>query len=174
MSTGAPDQRPPEEKPRRVIRIELSPSTLILLALFIPGLWVMSRILPVFLVLASALIIAGSVSPAVRFLEARSVSRNLGIAIVFSGLTVAALLFITLTIPALIAQVTNLFGQQAAMRERLAGWLEGFQLTNPLANVIRYLHVGDLVTVTVSSVLELSGNVVAIFAYILSAVFLAL
>ncbi|WP_170842848.1 AI-2E family transporter [Pseudomonas panipatensis] len=174
MSTGAPDERPPEEKPRRVIRIELSARTLILLALIIPGLWVLNRILPVVLVLVSALIIVGSVSPAVRFFEARRISRGLGIAIVFSGLMLASVLFITLTIPALIAQVSSLVDQQAAMRERLAGWLEGFHLTNPLADMLRELRVGDLVTLSVSSVLELSGSVVAIFAYILSAVFLAL
>jgi predicted PurR-regulated permease PerM len=85
VSTGAPDERPPEEKLRRVIRIELSARTLILLALIIPGLWVLNRILPVVLVLVSALIIVGSVSPAVRFFEARRISRGLGIAIVFSG-----------------------------------------------------------------------------------------
>lgn len=174
VSTGAPDERPPEEKPRRVIRIELSARTLILLALIIPGLWVLNRILPVVLVLVSALIIVGSVSPAVRFFEARRISRGLGIAIVFSGLMLASVLFITLTIPALIAQVSSLVDQQAAMRERLAGWLEGFHLTNPLADMLRELRVGDLVTLSVSSVLELSGSVVAIFAYILSAVFLAL
>lgn len=174
VSTGAPYERPPEEKPRRVIRIELSARTLILLALIIPGLWVLNRILPVVLVLVSALIIVGSVSPAVRFFEARRISRGLGIAIVFSGLMLASVLFITLTIPALIAQVSSLIDQQAAMRERLAGWLEGFHLTNPLADMLRELRVGDLVTLSVSSVLELSGSVVAIFAYILSAVFLAL
>lgn len=174
VSTGAPDERPPEEKPRRVIRIELSARTLILLALIIPGLWVLNRILPVVLVLVSALIIVGSVSPAVRFFEARRISRGLGIAIVFSGLMLASVLFITLTIPALIAQVSSLVDQQAAMRERLAAWLEGFHLTNPLADMLRELRVGDLVTLSVSSVLELSGSVVAIFAYILSAVFLAL
>lgn len=174
VPTGAPDERPPEEKPRRVIRIELSLRTLTLLALIIPGLWVLNRILPAVLVLVSALIIVGSVSPAVRFFEARRISRGLGIAMVFSGLMLASVLFITLTIPALIAQVSSLVDQQAAMRERLAGWLEGFHLTNPLADMLRHLRVGDLVTLTVSSVLELSGSVVAICAYILSAVFLAL
>ncbi|WP_207884553.1 AI-2E family transporter [Pseudomonas sp. 30_B] len=174
MSTAAPDQRPPEEPRRRVIRLEIAPRTLVLLALTLPGLWVLSRILPVVLVLVSALIIVGSVSPAVRYFEARNMRRTLAIAIVFCGLTMAGGLFITLTIPALMAQATNLLHQQEGMRERLAERLEGYQLTTLLADRIRDLHVGDLVTVSASSVLELSGNVMAIFAYILSAVFLAL
>lgn len=172
--TSGPDERPPEEERRRVVRIEFSSRTLILLILIIPGLWVLNRILPVVLVLVAALIIVGTVSPAVRWLEERRMRRGLGIAIVFAGLVVATVLFITMTIPALIAQATSLLDQVPILRERLADWLEGFPLTSPLADMLRYLRVADLVTVTVENALEFSGSVVAIVAYILSSVFLAL
>lgn len=174
VSTGGPDERPPEEGRRRVIRIEFAPRTLVILILLIPGLWVLRRLMPVLLVLVAALIIVGTVSPAVRWFEQRRMRRGLGVAIVFTGLLVATVLFITMTIPALIEQATNLVDQEPILRERLADWLEGFKLTSPLADLLRDLRVGDVVTVTVSNALEFSGNVVAIVAYILSSVFLAL
>jgi len=174
QSTGGPDERPPEEERRRVIRIEFAPRTLVILTLLIPGLWVLSQLLPVLLVLVAALIIVGTVSPAVRWFEERRLRRGLGIAIVFSGLMVATVLFITMTIPALIEQATDLVDQEPVLRERLADWLESFQLTSPLADMLRDLRVGDVVTVTVANALEFSGDVAAIVAYTLSSVFLAL
>lgn len=173
-STGGPDERPPEEDQRRVIRIEFAPRTLVILTLLIPGLWVLSRLLPVLLVLVSALILVGTMSPAVRWFEERGLRRGLGIAIVFTGIMVAAVLFITLTIPALIEQVTSLVDQEPILRDQLADWLEGFKLASPLADMLRNLRVRDVVTVNVSTALELSGSVVAIVTYILSSVFLAL
>ncbi len=80
--TSGPDERPPEEARRRMIRIELAPRTLVILTLLIPGLWVLSRLMPVLLVLVLALIIVGTVSPAVRWLEERGMRRGVGIAIV--------------------------------------------------------------------------------------------
>jgi predicted PurR-regulated permease PerM len=171
---NGPDERPPEEDRHRVIRIELSPRTLIILVLLMPGLWVLDRLLPVLLVLVAALIIVGTVSPALRWLEDRHMRRGLGIAIVFSGLVLVTVLFITMTIPALIAQATDLLEQEPVLQARLADWLEGFQLTSPLADMLRDLRVGDLITVTVANAIELSRSVVATFTYILSSVFLAL
>jgi predicted PurR-regulated permease PerM len=134
----------------------------------------LNQLLPVILVLVAALIIVGTISPAVRWFEERRMRRGLGIAIVFTGLVVATILVITLTIPSLFAQATNLLDQEPALRARLAEWLEGSNLTSPLAELLRNLHVGDLVTVTASDAIEFSRRVAAIFAYIMSSVFLAL
>jgi predicted PurR-regulated permease PerM len=144
------------------------------LALLIPGLWVLNRLLPVVLVLVAALIIVGTVSPAVRWLEERRMRRGLGIAIVFTGLVVVTVLVITMTIPSLFAQATNLLDQEPALQARLANWLAGSNLTSPLAELLRNLHSSDLVTVTASDAIEFSRRVVAIFAYVMSSVFLAL
>jgi predicted PurR-regulated permease PerM len=157
-----------------VIRIEPSPGTIIALLLLIAGLWVLNRLLPVVLVLVAALIIVGTISPAVRWLEERRMRRGLGIAIVFAALLVVTVLVITMTIPSLMAQVTSLLDQEPALRARLANWLAGSHLTSPLAELLRKVHSGDLVRMATSNAIELSTRVVAIFAYILSSVFLAL
>ena len=90
------------------MRIELSLSTMITLVLVFAGLWVITRLLPVVLVLVAALIIVGTLSPAVQWLEARRLRRGLSIAIVFTTLLVITLFVVTLTLPELLAQVTSL------------------------------------------------------------------
>jgi predicted PurR-regulated permease PerM len=87
---------------------------------------------------------------------------------------VLTVLFITLTIPSLMTQVINLLEQEPALHSRLVTWLEGSHLTSPLAELLRNVHPGDLVTMATSDPIEFSRRVVAIFAYILSSVFLAL
>ena len=80
MTAQGPAEIPPKDEPPRVIRIEPSPGLLTLLILLIAGLWVLNRLLPVVLVLVAALVIVGTISPAVRWLEERRMRRGLGIA----------------------------------------------------------------------------------------------
>ena len=126
------------------------------------------------MVLVAALVIVGTVSPAVRWLEERRMSRFQGIAIVFTGLLLVTVLFVTMTIPSVMAQVTNLLEQEPILRARLANWLDGSQLTTPLAELLRNVDPNYLVNVAVSNALEFSRRVLTIFAYIMSSVFLAL
>ena len=174
MPTQRPAEFPSKNDRPRVIRIEFSPPTLILLVILIPGLWVLNRLLPVVLVLVAALSIVGMISPAVRWLEERRMRRGLGIAIVFIGLVVITVLVITMTIPSLFAQAMNLLDQEPALQARLADWLADSHLTSPLAELLRNLRFGDLVTVTAADAIEFSRRLFAIFAYIMSSVFLAL
>ena len=174
MPNQGPPGSPLKENRPRVIRIEPSPGTIIALLLIIGGLWVLNRLLPVVLVLVAALIIVGTISPAVRWLEERPMRRGFGIAIVFTALVVVTVLIITLTIPSLITQVTNLLDQEPALRARLAHWMAGSHLTSPLADLLRNVQSGDLVRLAASNAYEYSSRAIAIFAYILSSVFLAL
>jgi predicted PurR-regulated permease PerM len=157
-----------------VIRIEPAPGAIIAVLLIIVGLWVLNQLLPVVLVLVAALIIVGTISPAVEWFEERRLRRGLGIAIVFTALLAVTVLFITITIPSLIAQLISLVDQEPALRARLTNWLAGSHLTSPLAELLRKVHSGDLVRMAASNAIEFSTRVVAIFAYILSSVFLAM
>jgi predicted PurR-regulated permease PerM len=157
-----------------VVRIEFSPRTIIILILFIAVLWVLNQLLPVVLVLLAALLIVGTLSPAIRWLEKRRMSRGLGIALVFTGLLVVTVLFITMTIPSLVEQVSSLLDQGPALQARLANRLADFHLTSPLAELLRNLRPSDLVKITTSDAIDFSRRVVAVFAYIMSSIFLAL
>lgn len=163
-----------KEKSSRVIRIEPSPRTIIVLLLLIAGLWMLSRLLPVVLVLVAALIIVGTMSPTVRWLEERRMRRGLGIGIVFAALMVVTALIITLTIPTLIEQATDLLDQEPALRARLAQRLAGSHLTSPLAELLRNVHSGDFIRMAATNAYEYSTRAIAVFAYSLSSIFLAL
>jgi putative heme transporter len=162
-----------EHRPR-IIRLEFPAGSLFGLLLMVAGLWLLSRLLPVVLVLVAALIIVGTVSPAVRWLELRRVRRGAGIAIVFAALTMVSVLLITTTIPSLMAQATNLLDQEPVLRASLSHSLSGSHLTSPLAELLRKVHSGDLARFAASNALEYSTRAIAIVAYVLSAVFLAL
>ena len=73
----------------RSVRIELAPWTIVALLLVAAGLWLLFRLWPVVLVLVAALVVAGTLSPAVRWLEEKRIGRATGIAIVFTAFFVA-------------------------------------------------------------------------------------
>jgi predicted PurR-regulated permease PerM len=128
----------------------------------------------VVLVLVAALTIVGSMNPAVRWLEERHIRRGMSIAMIFTALMVVTVLIITLTIPSLMVQATDLLDQEPALRARLAKWLAGSHLTSPLAEVLRKVQSGDLVRLAASNAYEYSSRAIAISAGILSSIFLAL
>ncbi|MGA3200538.1 MAG: AI-2E family transporter [Halobacteriota archaeon] len=156
------------------MRFDLSPSTMITMVLVVAGLWVMIRLLPVVLVLVAALIIVGTLNPAVQWLEARRLRRGLSIAIVFTTLLVITLLVVTLTIPEILAQVTSLIEQEPALRARLVALLAGSRLTASLAEALRTIDYDTLMKSSAALAFAFSTRVLEVFAYSLGAIFLAL
>lgn len=159
---------------RRILRIELSPTTMVMVALVAAGVWMLSRLLPVLLVLVAALIIVGTVNPAVQHLEHRRVRRGAAIAIVFTALFTLTLLAITLTLPSLFSQAANLIEQEPVLRERVADFLDGSRLTAPFAESLRNIRYGALARSLVEQAFAFSTRIIEVFAYSVSAVFLAL
>ena len=165
---------PVSTRQRPLVRIELSLSTMITLVLVIAGLWVITRLLPVVLVLVAALIIVGTLSPAVQWLEARHLRRGLSIAIVFTTLLVITLLVVALTLPELLAQATSLIDQEPEVRASLVDILARSPLTARLAETLRTLQYDVLIASSGPTAVAFSTRVVEVFAYSLAAIFLAL
>ncbi len=158
----------------RVIRVEIAPWTIISVVLVIVGLWLFMRLLPVILVLVGALMIVGTLGPAVEWLERRSVHRIAAIAIVFSVLFVSTVLIFVLTIPELVNQVRSLISMEPALRERLAVWFAQSPITANLADTMRNVQYDALITSSAASVLTFFTIVVESIAYGFGAIFLAL
>jgi putative heme transporter len=163
-----------QSQPTRVIRVEMSPWTILSLVLVIAGLWIFSRLLPVALVLVGALMIVGALGPGVDWLEQRGVRRGAGIAIVFTVLTVSTVLILVLTIPELVNQVRSLIDMEPALRERLAVWFARSPLTASLADTMRNVQYDALIKSSSASVLTFFTLVVESIAYGIGAIFLAL
>ena len=158
----------------RRVTFELSPRTIVALVLVAASLWLLIRLWPVLLVVVAALVVAGTLSPAVRWLETKHVRRGAGIALVFAAFFIFALLVVALTLPALVSQATALLDHEPALRARLANVLTGSHLTAPLAHWIRGLKIDSLPGTLGTTALDFSVRVFAIAAYSLSALFLAL
>jgi len=175
----APDRRSglaqeQQARRKRVFRIEIAPWTIITLVLVIAGLWIFVRLLPVLLVLVGALMIVGTLGPAVVWLEQRGMRRRVGIAIVFSALSAATVLVFILTIPELVNQVRSLINMEPVLREDLAAWFARHPLTVNLAEAMRHVRYDALITSSAVSMLNFFSVVVESVAYGFGAIFLAL
>ncbi|MBL0313358.1 MAG: AI-2E family transporter [Holophagaceae bacterium] len=158
----------------RTVRFEMSPSMILTLILVAASLWLLVRLAPILLVLVVALLIVGTLSPAVSWLEARRVRRNLGIAFVFTLVFLAAFLLVTLTIPSLVAQLAALFEREPAFRAGMADYLARFHISAPLADWLRNIKYGAPGSTVGATAFAYSLRIFEIAAYGTSAIFLAL
>ena len=147
---------------------------MIAVVLVVAGLWVIMRLLPVVLMLVMALIIVGTLNPAVERLVARRLHRRVSIAIVFVTLLVATVLAVTLTIPKILAQVTSLIDQEPALRAGLVARLAAYPLTASLAESLRTMEYSTLLKTSSAQAFNFSTRVFEVLAYSMGAIFLAL
>jgi predicted PurR-regulated permease PerM len=176
-TTGRPAE-PQRDTGGRVrhVRFELSPKALVVLVLVIASLWLLIQLWPVLLVLIVALLVAGTLSPAVRWLEEKRVRRGFGIAIVFTIFFILALLVVFLTIPTLVSQTVALLENEPALRARLADYLADSRLSAsiPIATWLRGLKADWLTGALGATAFDYSLRVFAVVAYGFSALFLGL
>jgi len=159
---------------RPVVRIEIAPLTMVMLVLVASAVWLTIKLLPVLLVLIAALMLVGALNPAVEWLETRGTRRGGGIAIVFGLLSLIMLLLLTLTIPALGTQVSNLIEQEPVLRGRVVEFLVRYRVTASLADALRNIEYDALIKSSGAQVLAFSTRLLEIAAYSAGAFFLAL
>jgi predicted PurR-regulated permease PerM len=153
---------------------EIPAKTMLLAVAVVAGAWTVIQLLPVLLVVAVALFLVGTLNPAVEWLEAHRVKRAWGIALVFTGMLVTTVLALALTVPTLLDQVTTLAKQEPTIRDHIADTLGRWRVSAPLAESLRNVRYEALAKTAASTALAYSTRVVAIVAYTVSAVFLAL
>jgi predicted PurR-regulated permease PerM len=169
-----PERRNAAGRKPRVVRFEMSPATMIQFVLVAACIWLLIKLWPVFLVLVGALLIVGTMSPAVSWMETQRVRRGVAIGIVFILLFVVATLAVTLTIPTFLEQASALVEQEPAVRARLSGYLDRSNLTAPLANWLRHVKYAGPASDFSAAAFAFSMRVFEIAAYVASAIFLAL
>ncbi|CAN5304874.1 hypothetical protein BH11PSE11_BH11PSE11_11470 [soil metagenome] len=170
----SPDKAVPIVKPKHRLRIEIAPSSILIVFLIATGAWMLVRLLPVVLVLVTALMIVGSLNPAVQWLEERGIKRGYAIVMNFGALLLLIFLFVTLTFPALMDQVISLVQQEPKLRARLAEFLGSYPITAPFEQSLRNLQYDALMKSIQFDVLSFSKGLVEILAYGAAAFFLAL
>ncbi len=156
------------------MRFEVSPATIIALVLVAAAVWLLIRLWPVLLVLVVALLIVGTMSPAVRWLEARRIGRGKGIMIVFAAVFVLSVLVVTLTIPSLVVQAVALIEREPSLRAGLAARLARYHASAPLAAWLRNVSYYGPTSNLGTTAFTYSWRLFEIAAYGISAIFLAL
>jgi predicted PurR-regulated permease PerM len=169
-----PEHKPPTDKKTRVVRFEVSSATMIKFILVVACIWLLIRLWPVFLVLVVALLIVGTMSPTVSWMEARRVKHSLGIVIVFILFFVVVTLAMILTIPSLLVQASALIDQEPVFRAQLSDYLARSNLTAPIADWLRNVKYEAISSAISAMLFTFSMRIFEITAYSFSAIFLAL
>jgi predicted PurR-regulated permease PerM len=160
--------------PRRVVRFELAPKTMLIALLMIAAVWVLVKLLPVVLMVVAALVLVGTLNPIVSWLEAKRIGRKGAIAIVFGSAVIFAILLLFLTIPPLIAQLRGLVEREPEIRGHAVELLERLPLTKPLAEPLKNLDYGERLKSSPTTVLSATKRAIEIVAYLSASIFLAL
>ena len=142
VSDHATRLRPPVRK--RTLRIEIAPSTIVTVVAIALATALLTQLVPVILVLITGLMLVGTLSPAVEWLERHKVNRLSAIAIVFIALLVVVAALAVFTVPAFVIQVGSLVEQEPALRATLVKFLASYPLTTSLAETLRHLQYGQL------------------------------
>jgi predicted PurR-regulated permease PerM len=159
---------------KRTLRIEIATSTIAAVVLIAVGIALLTQLVPVILVLITGLMLVGTLSPAVEWLERHKIGRLTAIAIVFAALLVVVAAGAVFTVPALVIQVSSLVEQEPQLRQRLVRFLASYPLTTSLAETLRHLQYGVLFRSFSTEAIAFSKGLFEIVAYGAGSFFLAL
>ncbi|MFZ6744456.1 AI-2E family transporter [Undibacterium sp. JH2W] len=167
-------QNPSPSKEKKTIRIELARSTIIAIVAVVLGFALISQLVPVIFVLITALMLVGTLNPAVAWLERHRIRRFTSIAIIFAVLMVVLVALAVFTVPPFIAQVVSLVQQEPELRGRLIKFLAAYPLTESLADGLRHIQYAALFKSYSSEAMAFSRGFFEIIAYGAGSFFLAL
>ena len=156
-------------------RIEISYKTILAVAATIAGIWLLNLLLPIVVVILTALILVGTLNPFVGWIQRHGVNRYLAIAIVVVGCASVMVVGGLFTIPNLWDQVARTINDLPRLQGALAERLAAHHLTAPLAEAIRtFKPEKGIQTLDVKSALAASLGVVEVVGYAATAAVLAI
>ena len=130
---------PPDDRRTRTVRHthELSLRSLFSVLAVAAGLWLLARLWQILLLLVIALILAGTISPLIGWLERHHVRRTLGLGLVLLAVVLAVAALGALLLPALVAQGPALVAAAPTIQGRLADYLAGVPTLAGGADAVR-------------------------------------
>jgi predicted PurR-regulated permease PerM len=173
LLTDHPSRKAARDR-KRTIRIAIAPSTLVTIVLMAVGVALLTQLVPVILVLITALMLVGTLNPGVEWLERHKVRRFAAIAIVFTTLLIVLAALAVFTVPPFATQVASLVQHEPQLRERLARFLAAYPLTGSLADSLRNVQYAALFKSYSAEAMAFSKSLFEIVAYGAGAFFLAL
>ncbi len=140
----------------RTVRYELSLKTVFTILGIVVALWLLARVWQSLLLLVIALVLAGTFSPVVTWLERHRVHRPLALTLVGFGLAGAVVGLGVLVVPALVAQVDTIITGAPALQAQLADFVARLPVVSGYAGTIRAGDPGQLLTPLGASVLDIA------------------
>jgi putative heme transporter len=154
-------------------RIEIAPRSVWLVLAVIGLVWLAYRLWLLALILVVALILAGTFSPVIRWLERHSLNRTASLILLFIVLLAVTGVLIFLTIPPLADQMTDLVKQAPAHRARIIKLLNERSFTVPLAHLLGGASVAKTLTSFETYLLGYSTQALRVLGYGITTLVLA-
>ncbi len=150
---------PADDRDRaRTVRHEISLRSVFAILAIVGGIVLLARIWEIILILIVALMLAGTFSPVVTWLERRGIPRPLALTLLLIALLGAVVGLGALIVPALIEQVRSLAANAPAMLARLADLATHVPLLSDQAETIRTAQPARLLTPIGTSALKSIGT----------------
>ena len=159
---------------KRTYRIEVAPKTLVHIVAVVLGLALLVQLVPVILVLVTALMLVGTLNPMVEWLERKKLHRYAAVGIVFTSVLLVVLALVVFSLPPLITQVADLIHREPELRARLVELLASYPITASLGDSLKHIQYSDFLKSHSAQAIAFSMNLFEIVAYGAGAFFLAL
>ena len=163
----------PPGQDRTVVRFEIAPSTIAWLLATAAGVWLVTQLWVVVLLVVVALVFAGTLNPLVEWMERRGLKRTLSLLLLVLGSLIVSALLLFLTVPPLVEQLAQLVRSAPARREQLIAVLDRHNFTLPLAHAVRNAGLDELIVRAESYVLGHSPRAVVVAGYIATTIVLS-
>jgi predicted PurR-regulated permease PerM len=149
----------------QTVRIEIAPRSILNVLVMVGIIVLFYQLRVVVTILVVGLILAGTLHPAILWLERQRVRRLPALIIVFVSAAAIAALLIFLTVPSLADQITRALEDAPAGRLRLIAFLEQHNSTLPLARLVRDSGVAEILTRVQTYVFAYSTRALLLLGY---------
>jgi predicted PurR-regulated permease PerM len=135
-------QVPAQDK--AVVRFEIAPRSIAWILATIVGVWLFLQLRAIVLLVAVALVFAGTFNPLVEGMERRGHKRVYALTLLSVGLLLLTSLLIFLTGPPLVEQLAQIVRDAPSHREQLIALLKQRDFTAPLARAVQNAGLADV------------------------------
>jgi predicted PurR-regulated permease PerM len=167
---AAPEALPSE---RRAIRFEIAPKTIGWALLAVGSVWLLMKLWSVVLLVVIALVIVGTLNPAINALERRGMRRSHALLLVFLAMVAGFVGLVLLTVPPLVSQLMAVVADAPENRDAAIRWLRERELLAPLATSLEGERFDAMIERAGDTLLGYSTRLLALIGYGITCLFLA-
>lgn len=146
-----------DDPPTRIIRHEFSLRSIFSVIGIAVGLWLVVQIWQIILLLVIALILAGTLSPILAWMEQHRIPRTVALGLILVVLVLGIVGLGALVIPALVTQVGILAIGAPTMQGQIADYLASIPLLASSANAVRSFQPQQMLEPLATSALSFAG-----------------